>query len=80
MNCYDQKRKTRFRADASWERLKVAHTTQVTFLENTLTNRRFLHHIFFFHRCVVEITFFFSWSKVSMAKAMYQRVFFSKIA
>ena len=33
----DQKRKSRFRADSSWERLKVARITQVTFLVNTLT-------------------------------------------
>ena len=48
MFCYDHKREPRFRADSSCERFKVACITQVTFVVNTLTHRRFLYNNFFF--------------------------------
>ena len=42
----------------------------------SLTNRRFLYHIFFFDRCVVQIISF-SGGIVLMGKAMYQSAFLS---
>ena len=76
MFCYDHKHKSRFRADASWERLKVARI-EVSFLAQTAVS---FITFFFFDRCVVQIISF-SGGIALMGKAMYQSAFWvSKIA